>query len=112
MVALVVLALIVGVVIVPWLPAVGVVVAALYAWSLHRALSTYHERGQSLGAAMLEALPPGGNPTDRLRLVTVLDRLAATFGVDHVSAFVVSDQGYNAALVPDGASTRCLSPQA
>jgi hypothetical protein len=28
--------------------------------------------------------------------------LAATFGVDHVSAFIVSEQGYNATLVPDG----------
>ncbi|MGA7835416.1 MAG: hypothetical protein WCA31_09455 [Acidimicrobiales bacterium] len=98
----VVLALFVGAIAVPWLPAVGVVVAALYAWSLHRALSSYHERGRSLGAAMLDALEPGGDATDRLRLVTVLDRLSATFGVDHVSAFIVNDQGYNAALVPDG----------
>ncbi|HEY1761778.1 MAG TPA: hypothetical protein VG246_03140 [Acidimicrobiales bacterium] len=102
-VAVIVLALIVGVVAVPWLPVIGVVVAALYAWMLHRTLSTYHERGQSMGAAMLEALKPGGDATDRLRLVTVLDRLAATFGVDNVSAFIVSDQAYNATLVPDGA---------
>jgi hypothetical protein len=101
-VAVVVLALIVGVVAVPWLPAVGVVVAALYTWVLHQSLAKYHERGQSMGAAMLDALQPGGNATDRLRLVTVLDRLAATFGVDNVSAFIVSDQAYNAALVPDG----------
>jgi hypothetical protein len=102
-VAIVVVALIVGVVVVPWLPAVGVVIAALYAWWLHTALSKYHERGQSMGAAMLGALQPSGDTTDRLRLVTVLDRLAATFGVDNVSAFIVSDQAYNAALVPDGA---------
>ena len=101
-VAVVVLALIVGVVVVPWLPAVGVVIAGLYAWALHRTLSKYHERGQGMGAAMLEALQPGGDATDRLRLVTVLDRLAATFGVDNVSAFIVHDQTYNAALVPDG----------
>jgi hypothetical protein len=103
-VAVIVLALIVGVVVVPWLPAVGVVIAALYAWALHQSLAKYHERGRSMGAAMLEALAPGGDATDRLRLVTVLDRLAATFGVDNVSAFVVSDQAYNAALVPDGAT--------
>jgi hypothetical protein len=101
-VAVVVLALIVGVIVVPWLPAVGVVIAALYAWMLHQSLSKYHERGQSMGAAMLQALQPGGDATDRLRLVTVLDRLAATFGVDNVSAFIVGDQAYNAALVPDG----------
>jgi hypothetical protein len=102
-VAVVVLALIVGVVVVPWLPAIGVVLAALYAWVLRQSLAKYHERGQSMGAAMLDALKPGGDATDRLRLVTVLDRLAATFGVDNVSAFVVGDQAYNAALVPDGA---------
>lgn len=101
-VAVVVLALFAGALIVPWLPAVGAAVAIAYAWLLHRSLSTYHERGQSLGAAMLEVLPPGGDATQRVRLVTVLDRLSATFGVDDVSAFIVSDQGYNAAFVPDG----------
>jgi hypothetical protein len=103
-VAVIVLALVVGAVVVPWLPAVAVVVAALYAWSLHRTLSTYHQRGQSLGAAMLVALDPSGDAISRLRLVTVLDRLAATFGVDNISAFIVGDQAYNAALVPDGSS--------
>lgn len=102
-VAVVVVALIVGVVAVPWLPALGVVVAVLYGWSLRRSLLSYHERGHTLGAAMLAAFGAGGNQTERLRLVTVLDRLAATFGVDHVSAFIVNDHGYNAALVPDGA---------
>jgi hypothetical protein len=102
-VAVIVLALIVGVVAVPWLPALGVVLAVLYAWSLRRSLLSYHERGHTLGAAMLSTFTAGGDQTDRLRLVTVLDRLAATFGVDHVSAFIVSDHGYNAALVPDGA---------
>jgi hypothetical protein len=102
-VVVLVLALIVGVVAVPWLPAVGLAVALLYAWDLRRALATYHQRGHTLGSEMLSALAPGGDATERLRLVTVLDRLAATFGVDNVSAFIVSDQGYNAALVPDGA---------
>ena len=67
-----------------------------------RALARYIERGRTLGAEMLATFQPGGDATERLRLVTVLDRLAATFGVDNVSAFVVTDQGYNAALVPDG----------
>jgi hypothetical protein len=100
-VGVVVVALIVGAIVVPWLPAVGVVVGALYVWDLRRALSTFADRGNTLGAAMLSTFTPGGNPTERLRLVTVLDRLAATFGVDHVSAFIVSEHGYNAALVPD-----------
>jgi hypothetical protein len=101
-VAVVVLALIVGVVAVPWLPAVGVVIALAYVWMLRRTLATYHQRGHTLGAAMLAAFRAGGDATERLRLVTVLDRLAATFGVDNVSAFIVSDHGYNAAMVPDG----------
>ncbi len=101
-VAIVVLALIVGVVAVPWLPAIGVAIALLYAWDLRRALVRYHQRGHTLGAEMLATFTPGGDATERLRLVTVLDRLAATFGVDRVSAFIVSDHGYNASLVPDG----------
>ncbi len=101
-IAVVVVALVAGVVAVPWLPAVGVAVALVYVWDLRRSVSTFAERGNTLGAAMLSTFSAGGNPTERLRLVTVLDRLAATFGVDHVSAFIVSDHGYNAALVPDG----------
>jgi len=84
------------------LSAVGIIVAVGYAVFTQRDLRRYAERGQSLGALMLGAFDAGGDATERLRLVTVLDRLAATFGVDNVSAFVVADQGYNAALVPDG----------
>ncbi len=84
------------------LSAVGLVVAVGYGVFTQRDLRRYAERGQQLGSLMLGAFDPGGDATERLRLVTVLDRLAATFGVDNVSAFVVADQGYNAALVPDG----------
>lgn len=101
-VGIVALALIAGVVVVPWLPALGVVIALVYAWDLRRAVESYAKRGQSLGASMLSQFSAGGNGTERLRLVTVLDRLAATFGVDSVSAFIVDDSTYNAALVPDG----------
>ena len=97
------LALVAGVAVVPWLPAAGVLVALVYAWDLRRAVDTYAKRGQSLGALLLAQFSPGGDSIERLRLVTVLDRLAATFGVDHVSAFIIEDSGYNAALVPDGA---------
>lgn len=100
-VGVIVLALIVGVVAVVWLPAVALVVAALYAWDLRRSVMSCARRGEGLGASMLSTFTPGGTPTERLRLVTVLDRLAATFGVDNVSAFIVDDHGYNAALVPD-----------
>ena len=96
------LALIVGVVAVPWLPVVGVFVALLYAWDLRRALVRYEERGLQLGNLIFDQFKAGGTATDRLRLTTVLDRLAATFGVDTVTSYIVSDSGYNAALVPNG----------
>lgn len=96
-------ALIVGVVVVPWLPAVGVAVGLLYAWDLRRMLLKVDRQGLALGTAMLDQFQAGGTPRDRQRLVTVLDRLAATFGVDGVSAFIVEDSGYNATLVPNGA---------
>jgi Zn-dependent protease with chaperone function len=102
-VGFVVVALVVlGVVVSPWLIIVAVVFAVAFGFLGHRDLARYTERGRTLGASMLETFRPGGDATERLRLVTVLDRLAATFGVDNVSAFVVADQGYNAALVPDG----------
>ncbi len=96
-------ALVIAVVVSPWLPLVGVAVAALYAWDLRRALVRYERRGRLLGNLMLDQFKAGGTATDRLRLTTVLDRLAATFGVDTVTTFIVEDSGYNAALVPNGA---------
>jgi hypothetical protein len=101
-VGIVAVALVAGVVVVPWLPALGVVIALVYAWDLRRSVDRYAKRGQALGSSMLSQFSAGGNATERLRLVTVLDRLAATFGVDSVSAFIVDDSTYNAALVPDG----------
>jgi hypothetical protein len=102
------LALIAGVVVVPWLPALGVLVALMYAWDLRRVIASYSRHGQSLGESLLGQFSLGGDAAERVRLVTVLDRLAATFGVDGVSAFIVSDPGYNAALVPSGNSFSLL----
>jgi hypothetical protein len=103
LVALLSLALIVGVVAVPWLPVVGVAMALLYAWDLRRALVRIEGKGLLLGNLVFDQFKAGGTPTDRLRLTTVLDRLTATFGVDAVTSYIVSDPGYNAALVPNGA---------
>jgi Zn-dependent protease with chaperone function len=104
-VGVVVAALVVlGIVVSLWLILAAVVLAVAFGFLGHRDLARYSERGRALGASMLATFQPGGDATERLRLVTVLDRLAATFGVDNVSAFVVADQGYNAALVPDGAN--------
>jgi len=102
--ALVAVALIIGVVLSPWLLVVGLLVAAFGAFDLQRALAAAPSKGDGLGAVMLETFTPGGSPTDRQRLVTVLDRLSATFGVTGVSAFIIEDSTYNATLVPNGPS--------
>ncbi len=104
LISVVSLALVAGVVVMPWLPALGVVGAGLYFWDLRRSLGRYERRGDALATAMLAVFQPGGTSVDRQRLVTVLDRLTATFGVDGVSAFIVEESGYNAALVPNGAA--------
>ncbi len=101
-VALVVLVLIVGVIVAPWVPLVGIAVALLYAWDLRHSLVRYEARGLALGNLVLDQFKAGGSEKDRLRLATVMDRLAATFGVDAVKIYIVSDPGYNAALVPTG----------
>jgi len=101
-VGLVAVLLVAGVVVVAWLPAVGVIIALVYAWDLRRTVASFSERGATLAGSMLSKFSAGGDSVERLRLVTVLDRLAATFGVAGVSAFIVSDRCYNAALVPDG----------
>jgi len=101
-VAIVVVALIAGFFVVPWLPLVGIAIALLYGWDLRRALVRYEARGLTLGNLVVDQFKSGGTEMDRLRLTTVMDRLAATFGVDAVNTFIVSDPGYNAALVPSG----------
>ncbi len=103
-VGVLVAALVVGAMVSVWLPILGVVVAAFYIWDLRRSLVRYEKRGQSLGNAMLQRFEAGGTSKDRQRLVIVLDRLSATFGVDGVSAFIIKDPGYNAALVPSGSA--------
>jgi Zn-dependent protease with chaperone function len=101
-VSVVALALIAGVAVAWWLAVAGVAVAVLHAWDLRRSLVRYDRRATLLGNLMIEQFKAGGGSSDRLRLMTVLDRLAATFGVNNVSTFIVDDPGYNAALVPNG----------
>src|SRR5665213_885860 len=101
-VGIVVLLLVVGVIVAPWVPLVGIAVALLYGWDLRRSLVRYESKGLTLGNLVLDEFKTGGTEKDRLRLATVMDRLAATFGVNAVSIYIVSDPGYNAALVPTG----------
>jgi len=88
----------------PLLAVVALLVAGLFGYDAYRQISSAETKGERLGDLMLAAFAPGGNPVERRRLITVLDRLAATFGVNSVSAFIVSDPTYNAALVPSGES--------
>ena len=101
-VGIVVLVLVAGGIIAPWIPVVGIVLALLYGWDLRRSLVRYEAKGLTLGNLVLDRFKAGGTEKDRLRLTTVMDRLAATFGVDAVNIYIVSDPGYNAALVPTG----------
>jgi hypothetical protein len=86
----------------PFIPIAGVIVAGLYGWDLYRAQERFEKRGTTLGSTMLDQFKAGGTNEDRQRLGIVLDRLSATFGVDAVSALIVDEPGYNAALVPNG----------
>ena len=100
--AVVVVALMVGVVVSPWLIVGAVAVAALVVYDVRRSMTAIESRGTELASQMQATFKPGGTSKDRQRLLTVLDRLTATFGVDAVSAFIVDDAGYNVALVPSG----------
>lgn len=84
--------------------AVGVLVGVLGAVVLQRAVKAFVKQGTSLGTTLLDNFKAGGTSKDRQRLVTVLDRLAATFGVENISAFIVADSAYNACLVANGTS--------
>ncbi len=99
---LVVVALAMGAVASPWLIVVALLVAALVFLDVRRSMAAIEGRGTELASLMQATFQPGGTSKDRQRLLTVLDRLTATFGVDAVSAFIVDDAGYNAALVPSG----------
>ena len=98
----VVLTLLILAVVSLWIALAGVVVGVFYAWDLRRAIVRNENRGQALGNLVLDSFKAGGTSTDRLRLTTVLDRLAATFGVDNATPYIVMDPTYNAALIPNG----------
>lgn len=102
--AVLVVASLVGIVVSLWFVVLAIALCAAAIIGVRRSMSSTEDRGATLGAAILGKFSPGGTPKDRQRLITVLDRLTATFGVDALSAFIVDDPGYNAALVPNGSS--------
>jgi hypothetical protein len=99
--AVVITLLILGVVSL-WLALAGVAIGVFYAWDLRRGIVRYENRGRTLGGLVLESFAVGGTSSDFQRLTTVLDRLAATFGVDNATPYIIEDPIYNAALVPSG----------
>ena len=101
-VAIIAVGLLAGFVVSPFIAVGAPVVVALYVFDFRRSVKKFTQSGNSLGNVLLDAFKAGGTSKDRQRLITVLDRLAATFGVDSVSAFIVEDEGYNATLVPNG----------
>jgi len=100
--AALVVAALVGMVVSVWFIVVAIIVAAGAVLALRGASARFEDRAANLGAEVLGAFRTGGTTKDRQRLVTVLDRLTATFGVDAVNAVIIDDPGYNAALVPNG----------
>lgn len=111
-VGVLVVALVAGVACTPWLPALGAAIALGYAYDFRRSLTADVRRGRALGPALRARLAGAPEGVDQVRLATVLDRLAATFGVDRASPLVVSDPGYNAALVPDGPGLTLIATDA
>ena len=99
--AALVLVALVGMAVSFWFVVVALVVAAGTVVALRSASARFEERAAHLSAEVLAAFSTGGATKDRQRLVTVLDRLTATFGVDAVNAVIIDDAGYNAALVPN-----------
>lgn len=91
-----------GVALTPWFVLFSVVIAIVGVWRVRAAISGFQHRASTLGADLVASFSAGGTSRERQRLLTVVDRLTATFGVDAVSALIIDDPGYNAALVPTG----------
>ncbi len=98
-VAVVVIALMIGFVISPWLLVAGGVVGAVYGWDLYRSFERLERTGAGVGDGVRDQTREGGSDHDRQRLATVVDRLSATFGVDGVRAVIIDDAGFNATLM-------------
>jgi hypothetical protein len=82
-----------------FVPAIVFVGLLFYAWRLSQMVKKIEERSTTLSGRFIEFFKPAGTPSERMRLVTVVDRLGATFGIDAVSCFIVEDATYNAALL-------------
>jgi hypothetical protein len=72
--------------------------AGLVAWGWRRA--QHDARSEAQVRALFADLSRGGSTKDDARLSVIVDRLMGTFGMDNVTAIVVKDATFNAALVP------------
>ncbi len=82
-----------------WWGLVAAVVVVAYAILTPVVAARLRRRSADLGTRMVAAFAEARSAHDEGRLSTVLERLAATFGVTEVDALIVRDGGYNAALV-------------
>lgn len=90
-----------------WFVAVALVCALAYAGDLRRTIASNDRRARNLADTVMAHFKTGGSRIDHERLITLVGRLTATFGVDSVDVRIVEDSTYNAALVPQGESL-CL----
>jgi hypothetical protein len=63
-------------------------------------LRYYDDEIPQLASQLRAKFKESGDPAQRSRLNTIVDRLSATFGLTDVSSVIVSDPAYNATLLP------------
>jgi Zn-dependent protease with chaperone function len=84
-------------------PLVLLAAVGAFVW-FQRRLWRSESAAQRLGHDLVARFQAGGDSADRARLTTIVERLAATFGLDAVSCFIIRDDVANAALLrSDGA---------
>jgi hypothetical protein len=87
-----------------WVAVIGVIAIALMVLDIVRAIRSTKNMSSDLNTELLDSFSAAGTSQERLRLVTLVDRLCGTFGVDNVSSFIVHDESINATIVPNGPS--------
>jgi len=101
--SLVILGPVLSVVGIAWYVTLVCVVAGLgLAVNVLRVIGQLSKESGAVASDIVSTMEPGGTPVQRQRLLTIVDRLNATFGLNDVSCFVVKEPVYNAALVPNG----------
>jgi hypothetical protein len=82
-----------------YMPLIGLGIATILAfWSIGR-LRSLEAAVPTLATSLRGAFVEGGSVQERQRLSTIVDRLAATFGLHEVTALIIVDEAYNATLL-------------